>query len=573
MLSRILHRLKAFISPLLPAQFRRFLSRLWEVVYVNSPFSIRLQREIPEKFKIGMAVLAYERPHYLEDCLDTLFQTKLYDYDVTFLLQDDGSSDPRVRDILNRERNPQYKIIRYFTEKGHHSAGAAINKAMKRLMEMEDFDIIGWCDPDTIHHPDWLDRLMKVAIWAKRNHKFNIIGPFSAFHSSDRSHRTLGSYNSPYGGYEIKDRVGMANYFYFTKDFIKLGFFEEEMNEETIMMNKFAKLKVRNLCLTNSYVEHIGINSSLKCEGRINIAVNYPERFVRSPHGQNMPSAGWPQSLNQFETLGYYKYVKRSLTFGIDTLSSSTELDVAIPVAPKDLDVVKLTIKSVRKYLKHPIRQIYVIAPESEQVKSLCLELHCVFLPETEICSIQPQEINFRCNGYERSKWLYQQFLKLSVDELPGFDQIFLIDADTILTSPQVFERDGKTTFFHADEYHYPYFVHLKRLLDIESIQLSFVAHQALISKRRLIELKHLIETIHGCRWTNAILSCMNESTASPFSEFETYGHWMLTNYPETMRREYWFHKSMYRSQLKQARKLLERGSPSYRSISLHSYS
>ena len=64
-----------------------------------------------------MAVLAFERPDYLRACLDSLFQTDIENYDITFLLQDDGSSDPLVKDILNIERSPKYKIHRLFTEK------------------------------------------------------------------------------------------------------------------------------------------------------------------------------------------------------------------------------------------------------------------------------------------------------------------------------------------------------------------------------------------------------------------------------------------------------------------------
>ena len=64
---------------------------------------------MPLNPKIGLAVLACERSEYLELCLDSLFNTELYNYDVTFFIQDDGSTDPKVRKIIEKRR--EFKII------------------------------------------------------------------------------------------------------------------------------------------------------------------------------------------------------------------------------------------------------------------------------------------------------------------------------------------------------------------------------------------------------------------------------------------------------------------------------
>ena len=113
--------------------------------------TVRLAKHVKPRFKIGYAVLAYERPEYLEHSLNSLFCSNIDGYDITFLLQDDGSEDPRVKEILNKERNVKYKIVRYFSPKGPNNAGAAINKALKKLMELDDFDIVGWGDPDALY--------------------------------------------------------------------------------------------------------------------------------------------------------------------------------------------------------------------------------------------------------------------------------------------------------------------------------------------------------------------------------------------------------------------------------------
>lgn len=214
--------------------------------------------------KIGMAVLSHDRPGYLEKCLNSLFKTNLYDYDITFLISDDGSTDPIVEEIINRERDPKYNIVRYFTSKGHNSWAGAFNKAMRKLMEMDKFDIIGSCDNDAIFHPEWLDKTFKICLWAKDNHKQHILGPFSSFNSRDYSfHKVLGIYGSPYGKYVVKERMGALNYFYTMEDFLKLGFFEEHPQDETKMTEKFKSMGVKNFCTETSYIDHIGFESVL----------------------------------------------------------------------------------------------------------------------------------------------------------------------------------------------------------------------------------------------------------------------------------------------------------------------
>ena len=109
------HSPGTLIGRFFPGRLRKFLQRYWETIYAHSPFSIKLQRKIPLNPKIGIAVLAYERPEYLELCLDSLFNTILYDYNVTFLIQDSGSTDPKVRKIIEKDRDPKYKIIHSFS--------------------------------------------------------------------------------------------------------------------------------------------------------------------------------------------------------------------------------------------------------------------------------------------------------------------------------------------------------------------------------------------------------------------------------------------------------------------------
>ena len=252
---------------------------------------IKNNRGVPKNFKIGFAVLAHERPEYLEACLNSLFRTKLHHYDITFLLQDDGSKNTKVRELINKERDPQYKIIRYFTKKGHNSLAGAFNKAMRKLLEINEFDIVGSCDSDCLFHHEWLDKTMKIALWAKKNHREHALIKFSSFNSDQwEFHKILETYSFPYGKYVVKERMGDLNSFYFTKDLQQIGFYEESRDDETIMTEKFKRLELRNFCTEKSYVEHLGRVSILDKWRPIPGGENYT--FAAKPvlKGWNLPN-------------------------------------------------------------------------------------------------------------------------------------------------------------------------------------------------------------------------------------------------------------------------------------------
>ncbi|MDD2366337.1 MAG: glycosyltransferase [Desulfuromonadaceae bacterium] len=266
----------------------RFLDSLWYLL----PFTNNLATSIKLNPSIGIVILVHERPEYLELCLDSLFTTNLHEYDVTFLIQDDGSSDSRVREIMEQTRNSQYKIFRSYSKKGHDSWGAAFNKAMRKLLELGNFDIVGSCDSDAYFHPEWLDSMMKVALWAKKYHKQHILGPFSCFNSSDYNfHRILGTYNSPAGKYVVKERMGGLVYFYFKTDFQNLGYFEESRDDETLMTRKMSRRRVRNFCTEISYVEHLGRESVLDAWRPKVVGNNAAFGVKLAREGWNIPSA------------------------------------------------------------------------------------------------------------------------------------------------------------------------------------------------------------------------------------------------------------------------------------------
>ena len=531
-----------------------------------APVSTKLQKDQPYLPKIGMAVLAHERPEFLEKCLNSLFKTKLYDYDITFLIQDDGSIDPSVKRIINREYPEDYKICRYFSLKGHNSWGAAFNKAMRKLMDINSFDIVGSCDSDAFFHPEWLKKTMEICLWAKKNHKNHILGPFSSFNSSDyRFHKILGCYPSPFGNYVVKRRMGALNLFYFKNDLEQLGYFDEHRDDETRMTIKFEKLHVRNFCTETSYIEHIGKVSVLD-QWR-------PTPVNNVVYGWNLVKNGWSAEIESIDTLGYYKYVKGSPSSCKD-LSSNLTLDVLIPCIEKDSKILPYTIASIQKNLKHPLHEIFIVSPKSKKIREICDETNTAFVDEDTILPITKKDLCYKPNYIDRSGWLFQQFLKLSGDSIVSQESFFVIDADTILTRPQVFELDNKIVFLHSDEHHQPYYeAYFNILGQYPSINMSFIAHQMLFQKSKLAELRNTIEQLNNYEmWYNVIYKKINKQEISSFSEYELYGHWIMDHYGRDIEREYWFNCQLPSSRFKIISKNASDLNDKYRSISIHNY-
>lgn len=529
----------------------------------------KLKKKVRKEFKIGMAILAHERPEYLKLCLDTLFKTRLYDYDITFLIQDDGSTDPRVKDIINAPRDNKYKIVRSFTEKGHNSWAGAFNKAMRKLMRIDDFDIVGSCDSDALFHPEWLDKTMKICLWAKAHHKDHVLGPFSSFNSSDwKFHNILGTYMSPFGGYVVKERMGAVNYLYFKDDFLKLGFYPETVHDETLMTEKFKKMGIRYFSTEISYVEHIGENSILEQLRPIPVK-------KRPVYGMNLAKGDWGVDMEKISPYGYYKYLKESVGLGAEKeAKSDLEVDVVIPAIKKDLDILPLTVSSVRKFLKHPIGEIYVVGPKVKELESFCYRSGCIFRDEDTVLPIKIRDINYKVRGTDRSGWIFQQLLKIGVDKISDKKNFYVIDADTILVQPQKFEHEGRIILLAADEYNFPYFETFKKIFKYNPVtSFSFVAHQMLFSADKLKEFRDEIERKNDDKsWYQAILDNLDPNEMSSFSEYETYGNWMKRNHPENIIIEYWFNKSLSQKAENDLDYYSKKYGHNFCSVSLHSY-
>lgn len=485
--------------------------------------SRRLRGRPRRPLTIGMAVLIHERPEALRICLDSLFNTSLHDYDVTFLLHDDGSTDPRVGEIMDRERDPAYQVVRYRRPKGHNSWGAAFNSAMLKLRELGGFSIVGSCDADALFHPEWLDATMKIALWAKEHHCKHILGPFSSFNSSDQSfHKIMGTYDSPFGRYVVKRRMGALNYFYFAEDLERLGLYEKSRDDETLMTERFRRQRVRYFSTETSYVEHIGTESILDHWRPHKVGTNIV-------YGRNLAPEGWPDSLRRVGTLGYYKYVepRRSLREGV---KSALALEVFVMCQGIDDGIALAALRSIREHLKHPLKGLSVIVEDEHQGQRLCTRSDTRFIVKASssasFCAGTGDAV-----GYE--------ITVLTLDEHSRADEFLLVGGGTILMADQVFEIDGKRLFLYGDyrgttNHGYR---NLTALRPTRSLPLA--DHVMLFSKCHLTALKRRIEESSTIDWRRRVVS--EGSRGGRISAHQLYGNWVAHCTPPRCHYEYAF--------------------------------
>jgi hypothetical protein len=252
---------------------------------------------------------------------------------------------------------------------------------------------------------------------------------------------------------------------------------------------------------------------------------------------------------------------------------SGWKTDVVIPCHPKDGDLLPVTVGALKKNLWHPIGEIFIVAPDSEGLRSFCTENSCRFVDENTVLGVRARDLDYCPAGRDRRAWLFQQLLKMSSDALGSSPFTLVLDADTVFLKPVSFERGGRLLLQFSECYHLPYWESLARLLPwIRQERVSFVCHHIFCEKRHLKDLRAAIEKAHpDLTWWKAILESMDRENTSGFADYETIGAYLRVSVPRTVMEYYmnkagdydrWQKDTHYRSAMRFF----------YRSISFHSY-
>ena len=221
--------------------------------------------------------------------------------------------------------------------------------------------------------------------------------------------------------------------------------------------------------------------------------------------------------------------------------------EVILPVAPKDIANLDLCIQRILEDI-YP-QKIVIVA--SKQLKDRIPQLDKVeFFDEDQLMTNLTLEhvkrIMVEIKGTEtRSNWYFQQFLKMAYAFQCSNDYYLIWDSDTIpLKKIQFWENINgveKCLFGEHHHNHQPYFDTLNTLFNEKVKKLfkkSFIVEHMMINQKIMKELIRDIEMndqIQGKHFFEKILYAINKNDIeySGFSEFETYGNYVLNFYPD----------------------------------------
>jgi glycosyltransferase involved in cell wall biosynthesis len=486
------------------------------------------------RIKVAMGILVFERVDYLEICLESIASADNKLVDLTIYILDDGSSDPRVKQVIEKFCNSQLNgmIEVHYFPKGANNAGQAINRFLDLLKNKEKFDFLGWTDPDALFSRDW-QRMFLIARDAYAKYPKMKLGPISSFNSSNvEYHQPYGRLVTDYGDVILKRQMGMLNYFYPNHLVEVLGRFSESGDDETLKTIELEKGGYKNFCTSESFVEHLGRESALQ-KWR-------PKSNVRVDYGLNLVATGWPDSLLKLDTLGALKQKGQFFSHGRGIPEPS--VDVVILCHPKDSDKLLGCVQSVRKNLVHRIDKVFVVSPKNTNIETLCKSADLIFVDEESFSLDSLNAYRYSTWRSWNVGWIWQQLIKLQLDSIGESEYLYLIDVDTQIAEKVCFFHEEKIVLLKSSEWHVPYFDFIQRIFpEYQFSRSSFVTHQMFIKKAWLTEFKHDIESAHKLNWHQAILSNLDSTELNAFSEFELIGTWLLNVHPNEIVQGYWF--------------------------------
>lgn len=210
--------------------------------------------------------------------------------------------------------------------------------------------------------------------------------------------------------------------------------------------------------------------------------------------------------------------------------------DIVIPLGPNEIKNIAEQIKYIKKNIIG-YNKIYIISYNSK-----ILIDDCIIIDE----DIFPFSKEFICNYFSkysgkknRNGWYLQQLLKLYA----GFyisdilENYLVIDADVFFLKKISFFNNDKPIFSTGDEYHLPYFEHMKRLDKcFEKINnKSGICHHMIFNKNYIKEIFDIVETTHQKPFWQVFIYCVEEHKKyhiiveeSGASEYELYFNYML---------------------------------------------
>lgn len=233
------------------------------------------------------------------------------------------------------------------------------------------------------------------------------------------------------------------------------------------------------------------------------------------------------------------------LVLWINSTNKVVDMNIIIPVSSKNMWMLNEMIFYVKKNIQH--KKIIIVGSASlkqnfEKMSGVCFMDEDEMLEGLSFQTVRQAIKSRNLHAVKRTGWYFQQFLKLGYARVCDEEEYLVWDADTIPLKRLTMSReDGRIFFDVKTEYYLPYFKTIQALLPdlkIRKTGFSFISEHMLLKKEIVLSLLKKIEDndhIPGQTYWEKIINAIKRSELpkSGFSEFETYGQFVMNCYKD----------------------------------------
>lgn len=205
------------------------------------------------------------------------------------------------------------------------------------------------------------------------------------------------------------------------------------------------------------------------------------------------------------------------------------KFDLFVTVGEYDFDIVEYTINFNKKKLVG-LDNIFIFNENKNFNLEYATDIDKSFFPFSKEMIIE------KTGMVDRSGWIYGQMCNLYYSYLQQNKKYTLtIDSD-VFFNKKIKIFDGVNPIFTiSNEYHEPYFKHMKRLHPdfVRSHRKSGISHHMLFDKDLLAEIFTKVEDFHKKPFYEVFLDEIDNKEISCCAEYEIYFHYVINKYPE----------------------------------------
>lgn len=276
---------------------------------------------------------------------------------------------------------------------------------------------------------------------------------------------------------------------------------------------------------------------------------------------------------NFFKTLWGLLVLYVKIIFKKDFIDNKNNeiIDVVIPTTDRDLEILAITIESL-KNCGNKINNVYIVAPNKESIVDFCKSKNITFIDELNVLGFGKDSLKkYTLTGPDRRGWLFQQFLKYGIKDFVQQENYLVLDSDTVFINTNTFIENNNFIFFNNTEWNKPYFLTFEKIFGYKAINYtSFTSHAMIFNRRYLNEMIQEIEMKHSKKWYNVIQEKINRNEMSTVSDYENYGQWMNIKHRNKIIKKPLYNKALNREKLDTLGNLEKKYKDNHKSLSFH---